>query len=295
MSESRPRRKIWKYLLSILLSGLLLLTLAAWYMTTDSFQVWVRHRLVTELERITGGRVDLGNFHTIPFRLQIEVLDLTIHGLERPVEVPYAHVDRLLAQIKIISILGREFGFHTVLLEHPVVHIILYPDGTTNQPQPMLGQNSASGAVGLLFSLSINRLDVRRGEFLWDNQRIPLDFIANDLSADMTYSLLQRRYEGNLRMGKVDTHFKDYRPIAWMAEAQFSLGQNNIDVSSLKATSGRSSVTGSGRIQNFPSSRSTSRRCSCYRARLLVEGRFLLCRETSAEGLRLARPIRQAA
>jgi len=251
MSESRPRRKIWKYLLSILLSGLLLLTLAAWYLTTDSFQVWVRHRLVTELERITGGRVDLGNFHTIPFRLQIEVLDLTIHGLERPVEVPYAHVDRLLAQIKIISILGREFGFHTVLLQHPVVHIILYPDGTTNQPQPMLGQNSASGAVGLLFSLSINRLDVRRGEFLWDNQRIPLDFIANDLSADMTYSLLQRRYEGNLRMGKVDTHFKDYRPIAWMAEAQFSLGQNNIDVSSLKATSGRSSVTGSGRIQNF--------------------------------------------
>src|SRR6266550_4080535 len=253
MSESSasPRRKIWKYLLSILLGGVLLLLVVAWYMTTDSFQVWVRHRLVTELERITGGRVDLGSFHTIPFRLQAEVLDLTIHGLERPVEVPYAHVDRLLAQIKIISILGREFGFHTVLLEHPVVHIILYPDGTTNQPQPMLGQNSASGAVGLLFSLSINRLDVRRGEFLWDNQRIPLDFIANDLSADMTYSLLQRRYEGNLRMGKVDTHFKDYRPIAWMAEAQFSLGQNNIEVSSLKAFSGRSSVTGSGRVQNF--------------------------------------------
>src|SRR5438552_661769 len=253
MSESSAsaRRNMWKYLLSILFGGVLLLLVVAWYMTTDSFQVWVRHRLVTELERITGGRVDLGNFHTIPFRLQVEVLDLTIHGLERPVEVPYAHVDRLLAQIKIISILGREFGFHTVLLEHPVVHIILYPDGTTNQPQPMLGQNSASGAVGLLFSLSINRLDVRHGELLWDNQRIPLDFIANDLSADMTYSLLQRRYEGNLRLGKVDTHFKDYRPIAWMAEAQFSLGRNNIEVSSLKAAWGRSSLTGSGRVQNF--------------------------------------------
>jgi translocation and assembly module TamB len=253
MSESgaKPRRKIWKYLLFVVFAGVLLLAVAAWYMTTDSFQVWVRHRLVTELERITGGRVDLGSFHTIPFRLQVEVRDLTIHGLERPVEVPYARVDRVLAQIKIISILGREFGFHTVLLEHPVVHIILYPDGTTNQPQPMLNQNSASGAVGLLFSLSINRLDVRRGEFLWDNQRIPLDFVANDLFADMTYSLLHRRYEGSLRLGKVDTHFKDYRPIAWMAEAQFSLGKNNIEVSSLKATSGRSRLTGSGRVQNF--------------------------------------------
>jgi hypothetical protein len=52
MSESSasPRRKVWKYLLSILLGGVLLLLVAAWYMTTDSFQVWVRHRLVTELE-----------------------------------------------------------------------------------------------------------------------------------------------------------------------------------------------------------------------------------------------------
>jgi len=253
MSESgaRPRRKIWKYLLSVMLGGALLLAAAAWYMTTDSFQVWVRHRLVTELERITGGRVDLGSFHTIPFRLQVEVRDLTIHGLERPVEVPYAHVDRVLAEIKIISILGREFGFRTVLIEHPVVHIIVYADSTTNQPQPMLGQNSAGGAVGFLFSLSINRLDVRRGEFLWDNQRIPLDFIANDVSADMTYSLLHRRYEGSLRLGKVDTHFKDYRPIAWMAEAQFTIGQNNIEVRSLKATSGRSTLQGSGRVQNL--------------------------------------------
>jgi translocation and assembly module TamB len=248
-SGAKPRRKIWKYLLSVLVGGLLLLLVAAWYMTTDSFQLWVRHRLIADLERITGGRVDLGSFHTIPFRLQVEVRDLTIHGLERPVEVPYAHVDRVLAQVKIISILGTEFGFHSVLLERPVVHIILYPDGTTNQPKPM--QSSSTSAVGLLFSLSINRLDVRRGEFLWHDQRIPLDFIANDLSADMTYSLLHRRYEGNLRLGKVDTHFKDYRPIAWTAEAQFSLGQNNIEVSSVKASSGRSSLKGSGRVQNF--------------------------------------------
>jgi translocation and assembly module TamB len=247
----RRHRKIWKYLLFLLLASLLLLGVATWYMTTDSFQVSVRHRLVTELERITGGRVDLGSFHTIPFRLQVEVRDLTIHGLERPVEVPYAHVDRVVAEIKIISILGREFGFHTVLLEHPVVHIILYPDGTTNQPQPMLGESSAGSAITSLFSLSINRLDVRRGEFLWDNQRIPLDFVADDISADMTYSLLRRLYEGNLRLGKVDTHFKDYRPMAWMAQAQFSLGQNNIEVNSLKITSGRSSVTGGARVQDF--------------------------------------------
>jgi translocation and assembly module TamB len=245
------RRKIWKYLLLTIIAGLLLLTALALYMTTDSFQAMVRHRLVAELERITGGRIDLGSFHVIPFRLQVEVRDLTIHGREQAGEVPYAHVDRLTVQVKIISILETEFGFNSVVLDHPVVHIILYPDGTTNQPEPKLTRMSTKTPIEQLFSLSVNRLEVRRGEFLWGDRRIPLDFAANDISADMTYSLLHRRYESNVLLGKVDTKFNDYRPIAWMAEAHFRLAHNSIEVTSLKATSGRSHFQASGRMQDF--------------------------------------------
>jgi len=60
-SGAKPRRReIRKYLLLTVLAGLLLLAGLAWYMTTDSFQAMVRRRVVGELERITGGRVDLG-------------------------------------------------------------------------------------------------------------------------------------------------------------------------------------------------------------------------------------------
>src|SRR6266852_4821908 len=245
------RRRLWKYLLFTVFAGLLLLAGLAWYATTDSFQAMVRRRLVTELERITGGRVHLGGFHTTPFRLQLEIRDLTIHGREQSGEIPYAHVDRLVAQVKIISILETEFGFNSIVLDRPVVHIIIYSDGTTNQPEPKLRRASEQTAIEQLFSLSINRLEVRRGEFLWDDQRIPLDFVANDISADMSYSLLHRRYDSNLLLGKVDTKFNDYRPIAWMAEAHFSLARNSIEVMSLKATSGRSRFQVSGRIQDF--------------------------------------------
>jgi translocation and assembly module TamB len=244
------RRKIWKYLLLTVLAGLLLLAGLAWYMTTDSFQARVRHRVVAELERITGGRVDLGSFHVMPFRLRVEVRDLTIHGHEQAGEVPYAHVDRLIAQVKIISILETEFGFHSIVLEHPVVHIILYPDGTTNQPEPKL-RVSTKTPIEQLFSLSVNRLEVRRGEFLWGDQRIPLDFVVRDISADLTYSLLHRRYDSNMLLGKVDTKFNDYRPIAWRGEAHFRLTHDSIEVTSLKATSGRSHLQASGRLQDF--------------------------------------------
>src|SRR5207237_3844847 len=115
---------------------LLVLAVLAWYGTTASFQALVRRRLIAELERVTGGQVELGSFHTIPLNLQVEVRDVTVHGREGPGEVPYAHVDRFVARIKIISLLGTEFGFHSILLDHPVVHFIVYSDATTNQRKP---------------------------------------------------------------------------------------------------------------------------------------------------------------
>src|SRR3989441_10443280 len=246
-----PRRRVWKYVLFLVIAGLLVLAALAWYTTTDSFQAAVHRRLVSEIERITGGRVELGALHTTPLHLRVEIRDLTIHGREAPGEVPYAHVGRLLAELKIISLLETEFGFNSVVLEHPVIHIVTYDDGSTNQPQPVLLHASGRTPIEELFALSIDNLELRRGEFFWDKSSIPLDFVAHDVSTDMTYSLLHKKYDGNLLLGKADINIDGYRPVAWTAEVHFSLSQAGIEIKSLKATSGRSRLQVSGRIDDF--------------------------------------------
>src|SRR6266480_3244449 len=142
-----PRRRVWKYVLCSVLACLMVLAALAWYTTTDSFQAAVHRRLVSEIERITGGRVELGALQTNPLHLRAEIRDLTIHGREAPGEVPYAHVGRLLAELKIISLLETEFGFNSVVLEHPVIHIVTYSDGSTNQPQPVLLRASGRNPI----------------------------------------------------------------------------------------------------------------------------------------------------
>jgi translocation and assembly module TamB len=250
--SSTPRlRKIWRYLLVVMLAGALLLAGLVWYSTTDTFQAMVRRRLIAELELVTGGRVQLGSFHATPFRLRVDVRDLTIHGLERPGEVPYAHVDRMVAQVKVISALGAEFGVSSLSLEHPVVHVIFYPDGTTNQPQPKVKIVSGHNAVEELFSLAIGELSVRQGKLLWDQENIPLNFVATDVSAGLSYSLLHRQYTGDLKLGKVDTQVQDYRPFSWAAEAHFVLTSNSLEVQSLRASSGRSRLEAKGRLDDF--------------------------------------------
>jgi translocation and assembly module TamB len=250
-AKPRRRRIFWRYLLAAALAVLLLIAGLVWYLNSNSFQAMVRGRLVAELEKVTGGRVELGSIHTSPFRLRVAVRDLTIHGRENPSEVPFVHVNRIVARVKIISVLGAEFGFHTLVLDHPTIHVIVYPDGSTNQPAPKIKQTSKGPSLEQLFQLSISRLEVRRGEAIWNDQKIPLDFAANDVSAEMTYSMLHRRYACSLLIGRALTKLENYRPLAWMAEAHFTVSANGVQVGSLRISSGRSRLEASGHLSDF--------------------------------------------
>jgi translocation and assembly module TamB len=251
---ARPRRW-WKYLLIAGGVGIVAVLAALWYTTTDSFQAYVRRRMVTEVERITGGRAEIGSFHIVPFHLQVEVRNITVHGKEAAGDIPLIHADSLLAQVKIISFLRTEFGFHSVTLEHPVVHISVAPDGTTNVPTPREAHRifhpSEKSPIEQLFALSIDRLFVKNGELVWADQRIPLNFAVNDAGLQMAYSFLRGRYESHLALGKVDSGIEDFRPFAWSTSVDFSLGPTFADVKSLKWNSGRSSVEASGRVSDF--------------------------------------------
>jgi translocation and assembly module TamB len=246
-----PSRNLWKYLLGIVILAAAVLATLSWYTTTNSFQTMVRNRLVNKLEGITGGRVEVGSVHTVPFRFQVEIRNLTIHGLERAGEVPYAHVDQLMIHLKLTSVLTSGLAFQSVVLERPAIHIIVYPDGTTNQPAPKLAVRSGKTPIENLFALSIKQLEARAGELIWNDERIPLDFTANDVFADMSYSLLHSRYEASLLLGKATTRYQNFRPIAWTAAVHFRLSQKGVQVQSLQVTSGRSRLQAAGTLTNF--------------------------------------------
>lgn len=255
MSEpaARPRRW-WKYLLITTAGGLIALLAGLWYTTTASFQAYVRGRMIGEVERITGGRAEIGSFHVVPFHLQVEVRNITVHGNEGPNEIPLAHADSLTAQMKVNSFLRTEIGFTSLVLDHPVVHIAIAPDGvTTNIPalQVVPEKMPFDKRFEQLFALSIDHLSVRNGELLWADKKVPLDFSVHGTNLQMNYSFLRARYESHLSVGKVDITLPDCRPFAWMATMDFSLARNFLDVQSLKWNSGRSSVDLDGRISDL--------------------------------------------
>jgi translocation and assembly module TamB len=244
----KPRRR--KKLL-IMGGVLLLLALTGfWYTTTNHFHAWLRDRVVTELQNATGGRVELDGFHMIPFRLRLEGRNLTIHGTEKAGEIPLLHADTVVAELRFTSIFMGHVGFEQLVLEHPVLHVELASDGTSNIPAPQ-GQADNRTGVEQMFDLSIRRLEVHSGELLWNDQSIPMDFAANDITGGMAHALFHRRYDGRVHVGKIDTKLQDFRAFAWSSDLEFGLTRNRLDIKSLNLASGRSRLHFAGELLDF--------------------------------------------
>lgn len=247
MSWFRIVRRVGRYSLVAFLTLLLLVSAFLWYITTDSFQQMVRRRLIASLEHATGGRVEIGSFHVVPLRFEVEVRDLTIHGREAPAERPLAHVDSMSAVVDLTAVLGIRMGFDRLTLVHPVVHFIYYPDGSTNQPSPP----SSGAAFDKLFSISIHRLEIQQGELFFDEQRVPFEFVSNDVEAKLDYAFLRRRYSGELSVGRAETQLAGYRPFSWAAKTEFSIGHDEVQIRSLSVRSEGSTLQGGATISGF--------------------------------------------
>lgn len=252
MSQPSPQRRLWLRLLLLFCAFCLVaFALLGWYVTTDSFQQSVRRRVIASLERATGGHVELGALHTIPFRLRVDVRNLTIHGREAPSESPYLHVDRLQAELKIISLLSTTIGLHSLILDRPAVHILVYPDGSTNQPSPPHGQSPGKTPVEQLFAISVSHAEVHGGELQWQEQRLPLELDARDVTLTLSYSLLRQHYAVRVSAGSVPTRLQQRPRFVWKGDAAFILTHDRAEIGVLNLASGKSEIHFTGRISDF--------------------------------------------
>ncbi|HUS19970.1 MAG TPA: translocation/assembly module TamB domain-containing protein [Terriglobales bacterium] len=243
--RSRKRAVILAAIFLIVVLG------AAWYLRSDRFLQVVRSRVVDELERVTGGRVELKRFTWNLSQLEFVAEDLTIHGLEPPDVAPYAHIDYLKVRVKILSVFQREIGLRFVGAARPMLHIIVNPDGTTNQPVPKIKREGKGSPLDVLFQLAIDRLEMAQGELLWNDYKIPLDLKAEKVSAEMTYDLAARRYDGRLSVGGSLFTYGNYRPLTSNAELQIGLVRNEAEIKSFRWASPGSQMEASGRIRNL--------------------------------------------
>ncbi len=84
---------------------------------------WARRTIVEQLEKATGARVEIGNFHFNWRSLGAHFDGLTPHGREPANTPPLFHADRLQVDIHIESFWSRTISLRNVEMSHFSAHM----------------------------------------------------------------------------------------------------------------------------------------------------------------------------
>ena len=203
------------------------------------------------LTTATGGRVELARFSWRPLSLAVEVDGLTIHGLEAPGEVPYAHVDRVAAQAKIIDLFKAQVGLRSLEVDHPVFHLIVYPDGSTNQPVPKKKTESNKPITDTIFDLQANRAVVNNGLLLLNQRALPFNVAGKNLSTLITYRPQPESYLGTVHVEDLTAERGKAPALHSKLDLNWEMARNAMKLDGLHFASGESKLDASGVLNDF--------------------------------------------
>jgi translocation and assembly module TamB len=239
---------IWRVGGALLLLVLVLIAGLLFYASSDHFSQQVRHRVVLVLEEATGGRVEIKSLNWNLRHLSVEVNDLTIHGLEGRGELPYAHLDRLYARVKILSFFDAKLGLDYMEVDRPAIHIIVYPDGSTNQPKPKVQAGNSAATVRTIFDLQARRVEVRNGSALINERSIPFQLAADNFGVVITYAPVTGHYLGEISCSDIATQQGRSTVVRSQLNLSVEAAPNQIDIRDLRFNTGKTSLQGSATL-----------------------------------------------
>jgi translocation and assembly module TamB len=235
---------------SILGLAFLLVLVAVLVVRSGWLREHVRQRLVTEVERATGGRAEIGSFDFDWRSLTLRVNDLVIHGTEPSGAPPLLRVDSVTAVLKIVSFLERLTDIQSVDVKRPQVHLMVRPDGTTNVPQPKTPV-SKKPAVETLLNLAIGRFSVQDGSFDANSSKNPWNAAGQNLRAQFLYNRRTPSYHGDISIRPLHVQISNDLPVDMGATASLSVEKNRVTISRARIDTEHSNAEFSAVIRNF--------------------------------------------
>ena len=214
------------------------------------FHEYIRARIIAEIERATGARVELGRFSFRGATLTAQVSPLVLHGKERPGELPLLSVEMVSLRVHVISILEHKIDLAALRLQKPVARIVTYPDGSTNLPSPREHLDQRNWAEQLI-DLAVRQYEINDGLVEYDDRRIPLSLQGEGLEVRMNYDQAASSYRAELNSSRLRILTSGMAPIECGVAAQLSIERSRIAFSQLRLFTKESRAELTGELRNL--------------------------------------------
>jgi translocation and assembly module TamB len=229
--------------------GLLAILAALLLLPSRWFHDRVRDRLVYEVERSTGGRAEIGSFDFDWRTMRVRVAPFVLHGTEASGEAPLLRADSIEAGLKILSIVRRDINIASLRVDKPRVNLLMDAQGHTNLPNPKVP--STGDPVQKILDLAVRDFVVAGGEVHFADRRVPLDLQGQDVEVHMTFDRRGPKYAGTVGAGQLHVDAPPVKPLTVALASQLQFERNTLTVDSARLSMTRSSVTLSGRLDDY--------------------------------------------
>lgn len=249
----RKRHPWWKIggwiVGALVLLVLVVVTGIAVLLNSKSFH----HYLIAKAESVAGEqlgvRVGLQNFALHLSNLSLDLYGLTVAGANPHPNPPILQVQHAEAGVSIVSVLHKKWYISSFRIDHPVVHVIVDKDGTSNIPTiNSSGKNKSNITI---FDLGIRHAVLDQGEIYYNDRKSPLEADLHNLDLHAVFDNLQQKYSSTLAYDNGRIVFGEYKPFEHDFNAEFALTPTMFQLQHATLASGLSQVNLFATATNF--------------------------------------------
>ena len=197
---TRRKRIITTVLLSLAGFIVILVVAGILVLRSDWFHQYVREKIVAVTEESTGGKVEIGGFDFDWTHLRATIRNGVLHGTEPAGEAPLLQADLIQLDLKLFSGIAHIIDLAALLVSHPQAHVMVYPDGRTNVPEPKVKSTSNTSAVQTIVDLKIGRFNLLNGSLTFNALKTDFNAKGENLRAQLSYTALKTGYQGLIAM-----------------------------------------------------------------------------------------------
>jgi translocation and assembly module TamB len=256
MTKETRRRK-WRWLrhvawvlaakIFLIVTGLMI------FFGTGAGNPLLSRMLVSRLERMTGGKVELRALSIQWLAMRVTIKGLVIHGREPAGNEPLFTAEEVQAGLRIDSFWGRRISLNELVVQKPHVHIRVEKNGATNVPEPPRSPSLNKPLHDTLFELHIRRVLLADGWLLYNDFKTPVTVHGGDLrfGLDAGGTLEHPLYLGNLDWQTMQFTSKRYKQLPVGLSAKFTIWRDGFTLEQGLFSAGHSHLDAQAEMNGF--------------------------------------------
>ena len=221
----------------LLLTGSILIVQSGW------FSNFVRYKVVAIVEESTGGRVEIGSFQFDWTHFTVRVRNFVLHGREPRNAAPLVRVPLLELRLKLLAGFKRAVDLRYLGIQQPQVHLIVFPDGTTNVPQPKVSKPpSEKSGLATVVDLAVRRFEINNGLLEYAQQKSSFNARGENLRVLLDYNVANLSYQGRLTIDPVLVTSVERPPLRVRVDLPVTIERDAVTVAGGKLSTAQSQI-----------------------------------------------------